>query len=211
MLPKCIPGLDHKAIFVHFSFSVEVHKKIPKEKFISNWVIDNNLERDSIFIDVIFDYFNLIQQESEQYSPSYVWHKVKEMITVWAKKRSKIIKMEKNYELRRILDFYEFYLEDMSQGQDVFQELKDIIKELDNYYKKEIEINQIKAKNAEIVDNSYEILKEEKQRKFENKGKINELKIGNNIYKTPLDIINAVEIEMRKELTNHDNIQHNNL
>ena len=109
------------------------------------------------------------------------------------------------YYYNRLKDYYAFILEDMKMGVDCREELNHILKELDSFYKVQIEENIQKAKYIEIKDNVFDIVKKQKMIKFSNGGKIDKIKIDGEIFTEPHDIIDNVEKKMSEELKCQDN------
>ena len=94
------PFLDHKMIHSEYSIQLSFQSnKIPKERFFPGWVIGRELEEDEIFVEVMYAVLDQIEYEiglsPEAFSPSFVWFKFKETLTVWAKRRSRHLKKVK--------------------------------------------------------------------------------------------------------------------
>ena len=56
----------------------------------------------------------------------------------------------------------------------------------------------------EIEDTVYDIHKLQNERKYENQKKINEIKIGNNVFTGTKNVVKAIEDQMKKELEEYD-------
>ena len=64
---------------------------------------------------------------------------------------------------------------------------------MNEIYKDRCQLKLDKFRGLEIADHTYDIHKLQKQRKFENQSKINELKINDIIFKGLPDVVEAIE------------------
>ena len=199
------PFLDHKMILAEYSILLSSRfRKVPKDRFISGWVIGRELEHDDVFIDVVHEVLKQIELEvglSPDFSPSYVWFKFKETLTVWAKSRSKYLKKMESYEYQRLLQFYDMAIEDLSKGVNCREEIQLIIRDLNQFYNKKVKQRIEDAKYLEIKDNVYDLLKKQKEKKFQNSGSLDKIKIDDMTYEGNTEIVDAIELKMRKELS----------
>ena len=202
---RSFPFLDHKMIVAEYSIHLASRfSKIPKERFFSGWVIGRELEHDEVFGDVVDEILNQIDFEaglSQDYSPSYIWFKFKETITVWAKRRSHYLKKVKDFEYQRMLQFYDMAMEDLSKGIDCQEEIKLIISDLNKFYNKNVQKKIDDSRYLEIKDNVYDIIKKQKETKYRKSGLIDQIKIDGVVYRGNMEIIDAIERKMRNELT----------
>ena len=202
---RSFPFLDHKMIFAEYSIHLSSSfSKIPKERFFPGWVIGRELEHDDVFKDVVDEILNQIDFEaslSQDFSPSYIWFKFKETITVWAKRRSYHLKKVKDSEYQRMMQFYDMAMDDLSKGIDCQEEIKLIISDLNVFYNKNVQRKIDDSRYLEIKDNVYDIIKKQKEIKYQNSGLIDQIKIDEVVYRGNLEVIDAIECKMRKELT----------
>ena len=75
---------------------------------------------------------------------------------------------------------------------------------MDLFYKERSKLKLDKMKSLEIDDNVYDVHKLQNQRKYENQKKINEIKIGNDLFTGTKNVVKAIEDKMRNELKAHD-------
>ena len=61
-----------------------------------------------------------------------------------------------------------------------------------------------KMRKLEIEDHVYDIHKLQREKKYENQSRIKEVKINGNIYEGTLEVIKAIEEEMKTEMTSRD-------
>ena len=100
--------------------------------------------------------------------------------------------------------FYSSVLNDIALGIDCFQELDNIKREMALFYDAKSKEKIDKMRLLEIEDNIYDIHKLQNRRKYENKKKINEIKIGDDLFTGTCNIIKAIEEKMRNELEEHE-------
>ena len=190
-------GLDHKMIKCEYLIPVKRKRdKIPNEKFISGWVINRDLLKDEIFIDVIKEVLSNINNNKP---PDQIWFDFKKILIQWAKQRSRYLKKEQNMYYQRILDHLNLVMEDMKIGYDCKDELCDVIKVLNEFYSMKVNLAIERDMYSEIIDNNEEIIKQENKSKYLGGG-IDKIRINNNVYEDKFQIINEIEKEMRKEL-----------
>ena len=132
--------------------------------------------------------------------PSFFWLKIS-----LAKKREKQIQVMESKKGEVLRGFYSSVLKDIQQGIDCFQELENIKCEMDLFYKERSKEKVDKIRSLEIDDNVYDIHKLQNQRKYENQKKINEIKIGNDLFQGTSNVVRAIEDKMRIELEVHNN------
>ena len=190
-------GLDHKMIKCEYLIPVKRKRdKIPNEKFISGWVINRDLLKDEIFMDVIKEVLSNINNNKP---PDQIWFDFKKILIQWAKQRSRYLKKEQNMYYQRILDHLNLVMEDMKIGYDCKDELCDVIKVLNEFYSMKVNLAIERDMYSEIIDNNEEIIKQENKSKYLG-GAIDKIRINNNVYEDKFQIINEIEKEMRKEL-----------
>ena len=204
-------GLDHKAIVARYDISVYSDKElISKERYFAGWVINRRLEYDETFLSQAREIFEDIRDESEDdengvNDSSFYWLKAKTAITELAKKREKELYWEDHHRLDILKGFYSSVVRDILNGEDCFQELEKVKQGMNEIYKDRCQLKIDKFRGLEIADHTYDIHKLQKQRKFENQSKINELKINDIISKGLPNVVEAIENKMRGELNLYEN------
>ena len=196
-------GLDHKIILCEYSISFSSVR--PKHvKYHREWVINKSLLKDDIFINgfkrLLVQIDNTLHRMDGTLTPSYIWNLIKNRMVDWAKScHSKLVKEKKEHYFR-LIHYYHMALEDIANGIDCYDELSDIILVLNELYREKI-VDVIKsAKYLEVKDETYDVIKKQKEMKFEGGSKIEKLKIDDKILDSDLDIIEGVEQKMKQEL-----------
>ena len=203
-------GLDHSAVLARYDIQLSLRKEfICKKRFFSGWVISKCLEKDDLFLDKCKLIFRTIKLEletnqNESLDPSFFWLKMKSSVISLAKLREKQLRFMEHQKGEVLKGFYSSVLKDISQGIDCFQELENIKREMDLFYKERSKLKVDKMKSLEIDDYVYDIHKLQNQRKYENQKKINEIQIGNELFSGTTNVVEAIENKMRKELEAHD-------
>ena len=199
-------GLDHKAMFVKYDIELTQRKEfIPRERYCSGWVISKRLENDDCFMESCKLVFKLIKREEEsgQQDPSFNWLKMKSAIISIAMEREKQIQKEQNKKIEVLRGFYSSVLIDMQRGEDCSTEFEDLRRQMNNFYEERSKSKIDKMRKQEIDDHVYDIHKLQNQRKYESQKKINEIKIGGEIFTGNKDVIDAIEGKMKQELKAH--------
>ena len=199
------PFLDHKVIVSEYSIQLSSNQqRIPRDRFISGWVIGRELEQDEVFLGVMQEVLDQIDYEvglsPDQFSSSFIWFKFKETLISWAKRRSRYLKKEKNIEYERMLQFYDMAIEDLCNGYNCQEEIKSIIIELNNFYNTNIKDKIRNAKYLEIKDNVYDLVKKQKEAKFKNGSNIEKVKIDGVVYEGNVEMVDSIEKKMKTEL-----------
>ena len=204
-------GLDHCAMMARFDISLTVVKDfIPKDKFFPGWVISKSLEFDEIFLENSRLIFHRIKNDLENNSdhlldPSFFWLKLKTAIVSLARKREKELIVLENNRIEFLRGFYSSALKDLQEGIDCIEELQMIKKDMNLVYLERSKRKVLKTKVTEIDDTFYDIHKLQNQRKYENQKKINEIKIGDNLFKGTENVLKAISEKMKSELQPHTN------
>ena len=186
-------------------YSIPVSVIHPKhENFHFEWVVNNDLIQDEIFINGFKSYLlqidNTLLGMGASLSPSYVWHIVKTRLIDWAKICHKQIVKEKREHYFLIMQYYQMALMDIRNGMDCKEELNQIIGELNNFYRNKVKAIINTAKYLEVKDDTFDIVKKQKEMKYVGGSKIEKIKIDNQVYNSDLEIIEQVEKKMREEL-----------
>ena len=82
---------------------------------------------------------------------------------------------------------------DIRNGTDCKEELNQIIGELNNFYRSKVRAIIDTAKYLEVKDDTFDIVKKQKEMKYIGGSKIDRIKIDNQVYNSDLEIINQVE------------------
>ena len=196
-------GLDHKMILCEYSIPISViHPK--HENFHFEWRINKDLMDDEIFINGFKSYLtqidNTLLRMGATLNPAYVWFIIKTSLIDWAKICHKQIVRKKRDHYFRIMQYYQMALLDIRNGTDCKEELNQIIGELNNFYRSKVRAIIDTAKYLEVKDDTFDIVKKQKEMKYIGGSKIDRIKIDNQVYNTDLEIINQVEKKMREEL-----------
>lgn len=190
-------GLDHKVIKCEYSITIKrKEKRIPKSKFISGWVLNKEILKDDIFLDVIQEVLKDINNDKP---PEQIWFDFKTILIQWAKQRFRDLKQEQNRYYKRIMVHLNLVVEDIKMGFDCKDELCKVIKDLNGFYSMKAKMAVELQKYVEIKENNEEIMKFQKESKFLGND-IDKIRINNKVYEDKYDIIDAIETEMRKEL-----------
>ena len=196
-------GLDHRSIFAKYDIELVIKKEfIPRDRYFSGWVISKQLEKDECFIESCKFVFEEVSQELENggRDPSFLWLKMKSAIVSIAREREKQMRREQNKKTEVLQGFYFSVLSDIQRGIDCKQEFKNIVSKLNVVYEQRSKMKVDKMRRNEIDDQVYDIHKLQNQRKYENQKKINEIKIGEEVYSGTKEVVNAIEGKMKKEL-----------
>ena len=204
-------GLDHSAVVARFDIPLSVVRDfVPRDRFFSGWVISKRLETDTEFLKISRGIFDLVKEESDLASadldPSFFWLKAKSAIINLAKDRERELRTIDENKLDVLKGFYGSILIDIKNGVDCFQELHDVKKQLDLFYKEKSESFVEKMRCLQIDDMVYDIHKLQNQKKYENQRKISELKIGDQIFEGTENVVNGIKGKMSTELKAHGGI-----
>ena len=203
------PFLDHKLISAEYSIQLSSRSNyIPKDRFFPGWVIGRELEHDEVFVDVMYQVLEQLDYEvglsPDAFSPAFIWFKFKETLTLWAKRRFRFLKKVKNHEYQMMLQYYNMAMEDLSRGMNCQEEIKTIINDLNQFYNRDVQKKIDEAQFIEIKDNTYDIIKKQKEKKFQNGGFIDKIRVDGVVYEGNVEIVDAVESKMKKELTSFE-------
>ena len=199
-------NFDHKACLAKYDIELVYQKEfLPRERFYKSWVIPKNLEFDQEFLNCVKFVLErteeeIMQLDWEKVDFSYFWGRSKLAIKKIAKERQAVIVKEVNEQLNVLNIFYLGTLEKIKDGVDAFEELESIKSKLNVIYKARAEQAVDKLKGTLIDDHVYDIHKLQNQRRFENEGRIKQIKVGENIYTGTVDVVEAIAGVMRDEL-----------
>ena len=208
-------GLDHKAIFARYEIEIQYKKEnIPRDRYISNWVISKKLENDQDFQDSCRIACDKMKEEYDcdhDRDPSFIWLKLKTALIGVAKTREKELR-DLEYEKYKILKgYYNSILSDIVNGINCYEELEKVKAEMDNHYKRVSNEKINKMRCLEIDDSVYDIHKLQNQRKYEGQKKISEIVIGDRLESGTANVIKCIEDKMRSELESFDTLDINDL
>ena len=148
--------------------------------------------------------FEAIQNEDRD--PSFKWLKMKVAIEGIAREREKQMKKEQNKKLEVLQGFYGSIIDDMCKGIDCAQEFDQVVSKMNHFYEERSKRKIEKMRKLEIDDQVYDIHKLQSQRKYEGQKKINEIKLGDNVFTGTREISNAIENKMKLELEAHNDM-----
>ena len=204
--------LDHKAIFARYEMSMKRNvEKIPSNQYISNWVISRKLEYDDDFLDSCNVACKDLRSEFDdcenaEKDPSFYWLKLKTAIKGIAKERERELKVLEKEKYSILLGFYSSILSDIQRGDNCYDELDKVRKDMDDYYRKVSKDKIDKMRSKDIDDHVYDIHKLQNQRKYENQKKISELIIEGNRVSGTVEVVQAIEDKMREELSSFESV-----
>ena len=206
-------NFDHKMAWAEFEIHIESSTEyIPKSMKVRNWVISNEILKNEIFNEKVNE---LISEKYAEWTHMYrngenmdvtlIWKDIKEGIKLWAQN----IELSEKHEQKKRLSTLEVkYIMAMDMtGNGSEEQINSIKKELNNIYKKKSAGKVNKMRNLEINNQVYDIQKLQREKKFENDKKINEIKIGEKIYKGTVEAVWAIQKEMEKEMKAKDNLR----
>ena len=203
-------GLDHKAVHGRYDIDLEGNfEKIPKNRFHPMWVIPKFLEEDEIFIqevNVLFGDIYSAYIQSGETDISFYWQQSKLFIQKLAKKREKSLKLEEQNRMDILKVYYAGLLTFLNEGSDCLQDIKKIKDEIVQIQKNRSKKLIDKMRGCEIEDHVYDIHKLQKERKYENNKKINEIKIGEVIFSGTEQVVGGIKNKMREELKPFENL-----
>ena len=205
--------LDHKAMFARYEILLQGEmEKIPRNKFVSNWVISRQLEYDEDFLDSCKVACKEMKREFEscdnpENDPSFFWLKLKTAIIGMAKEKEREIKLMEKQKYSIMMGFYSSILFDIQNGRDCYNELDKVRKDMDNYYNT-VSKNKIdKMRCKDIDDHVYDIHKLQDQKKYENQKRISELEIEGIRVSGTVDVVKAIENKMQEELAAFEDME----
>ena len=203
-------GFDHKMGVATFNLDiVDEREFIPKEKKFYKWAFPKDLCSDKPFIDLAKIVCENIEKEinwEEEYIEDPVnypvfWKIFKDKITIFAKAREKEIKREEDGRKNALNAYLQVAIEDIENGEDAWEEFTRLRNELSEIWQKKAQRMMDKSKCIEIQDHVYDIHKLQKQKKYENKGKIRRLKIGETVYEGAEAVLEGIHLKMCDELS----------
>lgn len=200
-------NFDHKASYAKYNISVlQQSEFIPKVHFYQSWVLPKNLEHDEEFLNSVKWIFDstkdqIIQSKEDTLDISYYWVRAKMAVVKIARERQACIKRLVHERINVLNIFYMGVLENIQNGDnDAFLELGEIKKELNEIYSARAEQAVDNLKGLLIDDQVYDIHKLQQQKKFENNGKIKEIKIGDTLFSGTASVVEAIAGVMKDEL-----------
>ena len=201
-------NFDHKACFAKYDISFSQHKEyFPKERFFKSWVLPKILEHDKEFMECVKYVFESTAEEilqldsdSDSVDFSYFWVRSKISIQRIAKERQQKINSQVNEQLNVLNIFYLGALEQIKEGFDASEELESIKTELNLIYKDRVEAVVNNLKGLFIEDHVYDIHKLRNQKRFENEGRIKQIKVGETVHTGTENVVEAIAGVMKEEL-----------
>lgn len=205
---QSFPFLDHKIIFAEYSLlNDNIRNKIPGDKYISGWIMNKALEKDSYFNEVMDNFLETIDQEIQREidhdplikDPTFVWHKVKQFIGKLAKQRIRDLKKMQSEKYDLLLYFYDMAIAEYKNGIES-QDIMLIINDLNKIYQDKIRDKITDARYIEIKDNNFDLNKRQKEEKFKMGSHIDKIKVDGVVYDEISEIVEVVENKMGLEL-----------
>ena len=203
-----LTGYDHKFGIAEYNIDMEVEKEfIPKERRHFSWAFPRELEVDELFLEKAKEICDTVQQEIEaeeveelQVDMTRKWNYMKKRFVKEAKTRSVELRREEDGRKNALRAFLYISMQKIEAGIDDFENFKRIRNELRLIWQKKTQRILEKNKTTEIEDHIYDIHKLEKQKKFENGSKIRKLNMEGNTYEGTLDILDAMESKIKREV-----------
>ena len=171
-------GLDHKAALATYNIKLgkENKEKIPKHSYFSGWVISKQLEFDDVFLKCTKEIFDDLMEDAENVKDwTYLWIVGKYQMIAMAKERERCIRKERLERKRTLQVFLRTLLRSIANGNDRWKEFNDTKDALIKISDKESEDAVDLLKFEHIKDHLYDVQKLKAQKRYENKGKINNL------------------------------------
>ena len=203
-----IPGYDHKFGIAEYDIQVSAPKEfIPKERRHWGWAFPKELEHDKKFLERAEDICKTVQMEIEwqegenlEVDMTKEWNYMKKGFIYEAKIRSRELREEEEGRKNALQAFLRVSMKKIENGIDDFQNFKKIRLELGKLWQKRIKRIVDQNKTTEIDDHVFDIHKVEKQKKFVNNSKIRKLKIEGRTFEGTLDILDAMENKIKREV-----------
>ena len=207
-------GFDHKVVVAEYDLGlVKEEEFIPKESLFKSWVIPSHLEEDKQFIKDVESIYETVYKETldeeeagEEVNYSMYWCIAKENLIKVAREREKEKKVMEEERVRVLQLFYQANIRKINEGIDSKEDLVKIKKELDVIYKNRSRQAVSRIRNLLVEDHMYDMNKVQRERKYENGKKVNEIKIGNETYKGTANVVRAIQEKMKMELIDYSGL-----
>ena len=195
---------DHKMTFGRYDIDIGTRNNfIPKKYYFRPWVIPNFLEHDSVFlegIEAIYEEILSYHEENGENDISFLWEEAKKWSKDWAITREKQIVTEENERLNVLTIFYNAYMETDGKGDNFKSEVINIKKEINEIQQYRSKKMIDKMRGCQIDDFVYDIHKLQRERKYENQKKMNEIIIDDKLYQGAEQVLEAIQCKMYEEL-----------
>ena len=197
-----IQTLDHKAVIGYYNINFKFDRvKIPSERYHDKFVFPRFLEDDSVFLEKTKSIIDKIYSLRDKFKdPSFIWKLLKEQVIAWAKARTRTILDLKNYQYKVLLSEYYLVLEQFKCGLVSECHLWEVLKEINVYYQKEIDLKIKENKLKVLKEQYYDIQKDQRNLKNQNCHYIEKLIVDDISYEGSENIIDAVHEKMSEEL-----------
>ena len=201
-------GYDHKMAIATYDINMQVgREQITRQMRYSSWVIPKELCEDTEFNEKVGEICDHLEEEityleEANYPVDYTkyWKIMKEKITKVAKQREKEIKYLENGRKNALNGFLELVMDRLERGEDAWEDFNRLRKELSEIWQVKIQRKISVLKSKEMDDNMYDIHKLQKQKKYENKGKIEELSIDGKNYNGTKEILQGLHEKLTEDL-----------
>ena len=201
-------GFDHKMGVAIYDIDMEIDREnVPKEKKYQNWVFPKELCDDEEFNEKAKEICDSLEEEifhrlDTNHNLDYTkyWVKLKKRLVTAAKAREKEIKFLENGRKNALNGFLELAIERIENGEDAWDDFKRLRKELSDLWQVKVQRKINKLKCIEIEDHMYDIHKIQRQKKYENKGKIKELSIDGQDYTGTKEVLEGLHAKLSKDL-----------
>ena len=203
-----IQTLDHKPVIGYYNINFKFDRvKIPPEKYHDKFVFPRFLEDDTVFLDKAKSIVDKIYSFKDKFKdPTLIWKVLKEQVTIWAKARARTILDLKNEKYKVLLAEYYLVLEQFKCGLVLECHLFEILKEINTYYQKEIDLKIKENKLKVLKEQYYDIQKDQRNLKNQNCHFIDKLIVDGISYEGSENILNAVHEKMSEELKYYGNL-----
>ena len=202
-------GFDHKMGVARYDLDILNERNyIPFKKRYSSWAFPKELLADVTFRENAKSICDLVENETrdaEEFGNGEVsypifWKKLKDRLVRLAKIRHKQINEEENGRKNAINAYLQLAIEEIENGEDSWDEFTRLRAELNEVWKVKAKRMMDRSKVIEIEDHVYDIHKLQKQKKFENKSKIDKIKIKGVLYEGPEQVLEGIYKKMSEEL-----------
>ena len=179
---------------------------VPKERRFDSFIFPKSLEKDESFRRGSMRIIDLVLAEKDNFEDvSHAWQTLKDALKVWGRSRTRSMKSLRQCQLRILVQEYHVILDSFHKGLLSFESVKEWKKQMEQFYKDEIDSKDNENKVRVLRDHHFDIQKDQRKFKFSDSSFITKLNIEGNLFEGTEEIVNAVHSHMTEELTAHSN------